>query len=265
VTLTWDDDDPTRTQLTRRNLTRKEIDEADFKAYIASSSSESDSDQEGRKTDRDKLRALLLGGGEDRDDLPEGWGGIDEVPKGDMEITFMPGLTDRGKDKGDGEEETTLERYQRKQKEKKVRRKAEKEKSGGGKTEENDDDFFGDDSEADAEPTQTERKEKGKPKSSPQPSTTAAPKKPSTKEELSLLVAPSATTSGSELRHFDMKEVIKSEKGKKDKKKRKQKKGGDDEGEEKEDGAGFEIDVKDDRFKALHEEYEFAIDPSNPQ
>jgi len=27
----------------------------------------------------------------------------------------------------------------------------------------------------------------------------------------------------------------------------------------------FSVNVKDDRFKALHEDYTFAIDPSNPQ
>ena len=30
-------------------------------------------------------------------------------------------------------------------------------------------------------------------------------------------------------------------------------------------GENFTIDVKDDRFKALHDESEFAIDPTNPQ
>ena len=66
-------------QMTRRAFTRKEIEENDFNAYIASSS-EDESDVEaqggakgkGKKADRDRLRALLLSGG---DDLPEGWGG----------------------------------------------------------------------------------------------------------------------------------------------------------------------------------------------
>ena len=38
VKLTWDEDEPERTQVTRRALTRKEIEENDFRAYIASSS-----------------------------------------------------------------------------------------------------------------------------------------------------------------------------------------------------------------------------------
>jgi hypothetical protein len=35
--------------------------------------------------------------------------------------------------------------------------------------------------------------------------------------------------------------------------------------EEEEEEDSFTIDVKDDRFKALHEEHRFAIDPSNPR
>ena len=65
-----------------------------------------------------------------------------------------------------------------------------------------------------------------------------------------------------------MKEVLRAEKlaKSKGKGKRKGKKGKDEEVEgEAEDGRGFTMNVMDDRFAALHEEPEFAIDPSNPQ
>ena len=42
VKLTWDEDEPDRAQVTRRVLSRKEIEESDFRAYIASESSESE-------------------------------------------------------------------------------------------------------------------------------------------------------------------------------------------------------------------------------
>ena len=77
VKLTWDDDDPERNQITRRALTKKEIEENDFRAYLASSTdTESESEAPGKakgkgKADRDRLRALLLGGGDEN--LPEGW------------------------------------------------------------------------------------------------------------------------------------------------------------------------------------------------
>ena len=149
--MTWDDDDAERIKLTRRAFTRKEMEENDFRAYIASSSDdESDAEAASKgKADREKLRALLLSG---RDDLPEGWGkGFDgedvDADDVDMQVTFAPGLSEA---KG-AEDETTLEKYQRKMKEKKKRRKDEmKEKAEEQKERPDDeekDDFFGDDSE----------------------------------------------------------------------------------------------------------------------
>ena len=47
VKLTWDEDEPERALVTKRVLSRKEIEENDFRAYIASSSeSESESESE---------------------------------------------------------------------------------------------------------------------------------------------------------------------------------------------------------------------------
>jgi len=85
-------------------------------------------------------------------------------------------------------------------------------------------------------------------------------RKPSTKEELALLVAPDQPYS--ERKHFDMTAIIKSEKSRGKKlKERKKKTNGDNENELQD---GFTIDVKDERFRALHEDHAFAIDPSNP-
>ena len=210
VKLTWDGDDPQRSQVTRRALTRKEMEESDFNAYIANTSSESESDGEDRpskkdkKTSRDKMRALLLGGNDEA--MPEGWGDDGAVDDVDMEITFTPGLSD----KKIQEDETTLERYQRKVKEKRKKKKEEGTGKGDGKQLE--DDFF---------------------------------EQASDKEALD----------------EDEEEVIKSEKQKKRKKGRKAK-GDADTNEAEED---FILDVKDERFKALHEDHQFAIDPSNPQ
>ena len=41
VKLKWDEDDPERTKVLRRALTKKEIEEDDYRAYIASDSEES--------------------------------------------------------------------------------------------------------------------------------------------------------------------------------------------------------------------------------
>jgi len=163
-----------------------------------------------------------------------------------MEITFTPGLSEsKGKE---GKEETTLEKYQRKMKEKKKRRKEEgKEKEKVQKGIE--DDFFAADESTDDENGGEDDNE-----GSPSRETH------STAEELALLAA-SDNPSG-EPKHFDMKAVLKAEKSKGKRRNRvRVKKGEVQDFELQED---FSIDVKDERFKALHEDHTFAIDPSNP-
>lgn len=252
VKLTWDDDDPERNHITRRSLTKKEIEEADFKAYIASSSSESDNDPDPvskkrsqKNAQRDKLRTLLLAG--DDDELPEGWGRDDDAGKHDdvdMEITFTPGLTEAKKP----EDETTMEAYQRKMREKRKKRKEEvkvkattETNSEGGRQSEKkvsfDDDFFegasGRSSEGESEAENA----------------SGSMKRLSRTRDVDKLVP-----------RQEMKSDVKAEK--KGKKKRGKKKVIDDDDDEVQDD--FIIDVKDDRFKAIHEDHQFAIDPSNP-
>ncbi|TFY67132.1 hypothetical protein EVJ58_g1807 [Rhodofomes roseus] len=300
VKLTWDEDDPERIQLTRRTLSRKEIEENDFKAYLASSTSGSESEAEAAPTkgkgkskdaERAKLRALLLAG--DDDTLPEGWGRGKDLPRGerggeedvDMEITFTPGLSER---KDDGEE-TTLEKYKRKMKDKKKKRKEEvverRKAKGGGDDDDDDegrserkvtgDEFFAGDSEDEGSEGGDEaekrkqttkgkkdKKDKGKGKKSRRESASPPPARHvSTAEELALLAGPSGD-GANEPKHFNMKAVIKAEKSAKLKgKKRKGKKGAEEDNELQED---FSINVNDDRFKAVFDEHAFAIDPSNP-
>ncbi|KAI6029460.1 hypothetical protein BKA83DRAFT_110229 [Pisolithus microcarpus] len=201
VKLTWDEEDPERSRLTRCALSRKDIEDADFRAYIASSS-ESDDERDdsdskvSKKGERERLRALLLR--RNHDGLPEGWDHAQETEKDgeagsdvDMEITFTPGLSMA---KG-SEDQTTLERYEQKVKEKRRRKKEARRAAAAEDT-----------AEAD-------------------PHTEGV--KPKTRKK----------------RHNANKEH-------------------EDDSEAEED---FSIDVKDDRFKALHDDHQFAIDPSNPQ
>ncbi|KAF8317357.1 hypothetical protein DL93DRAFT_2110555 [Clavulina sp. PMI_390] len=163
VKLTWDDDDAQRVKVTRKKLTKKQMEENDYRAYIASSSEHSSSDNDDEEDDVDnqgadatneanpdasttsadppkraskpskaerraKLRELLL----NNDELPEGWGNIDGNAAGgsdkDLQVTFTPGLSSRNQADSDNDEEneTTLERYQRRQREKKAAKKAKK-------------------------------------------------------------------------------------------------------------------------------------------
>ncbi|ELU41528.1 pre-rRNA-processing protein ESF1 [Rhizoctonia solani AG-1 IA] len=265
VKLTWDDDDPERNKITRRRMTRKEVEEEDFRALLASSSEDDDENEtplEGKRQDRETLRGLLLGG--DNDDLPEGWGDDGGNNKsGDLEITFMPALS--SKTPIDEEEETTLDRYKRKQKEKRQQKKSKRDadptlaKDDG----ESGDDFFGNDGEDEVVPPPA--KPGNKPKGSNLSDSTQEDRKVLNDAELELLLAPDPNTAaGTEPKHFDMRAVIKAEKASRSGKKsrRRDKKGVN--MNEAEDGRDFHIDVKDERFAALHEDHAFAIDPSNP-
>ncbi|OCB88303.1 hypothetical protein A7U60_g4505 [Sanghuangporus baumii] len=285
VTLKWDEDDPERDKLLRRALSKKEIEEDDFRAYIASSSSEDEEEENETKNnskskaERERLRKLLLGGGgaNDQEDANP-FVDEDKGAEGDVEITFMPGLSETNVNAG---EETTIEAYRRKQKEKRLARekeKKEKENQGddkekdakGKKNRPIDDDFFaagsGSESSEGAKEGLDSRKKskksnfkKDREKESQVPDVEI---RPATEAELSLLVAPDDVSS--EHKHFDMKAVLKAEKSKRKKRDRKKKNkgaGGEDEDEIQGD---FQIDVKDERFRALHEDHTFAIDPSNP-
>ena len=239
--------------------------------------------KQSREERRANLRGLLL----NKDELPEGWGNIDgglEDKEGELEVTFTPGLSTRNADDDqDNDNETTLERYKRRQREKKAARKAAREAKMVAKTDHKSasdagankgapvakDDFFGEDSDGE-EPTSVEDSQQRKKGSKKGQKRSPSPMpEPSTKEELALLLAPENARNGP--KHFDMKEVIRAEKNQKKKgkdrfkkKKRKDIDGVEGEGN-KEDGSGFSIDVADSRFAALHEEPEYAIDPSHPQ
>jgi len=184
-----------------------------------------------------------------------------------MEITFTPGLSEvKDKDK----EETTLEKYERKMKEKRKKRKeelkekaVEKEQGGKGRI---DDDFFDAGSEEEEnDMVQRSNRDKGKKKGKDRKDRKIPPvpvighRHESTSEELALLAA--SDNPNTEPKHFNLKSVLKAEKKSKGKGKKSKKTAQLDDNEIQQD---FTIDVKDDRFKALHEDHVFAIDPSNP-
>ncbi|KDR84931.1 hypothetical protein GALMADRAFT_107424 [Galerina marginata CBS 339.88] len=257
VKLTWDDDDPERNHVTRRALTRKEIEESDFKAYLANSSSEEEEEDKApkkkdKKASRDKLRSLLLGGNDDA--MPEGWGDEDGANEDiDMEITFTPGLS-----KKEQKDETTLEKYQRKMKDKRKKRKDEVKEVA--KDKKLDDDFFEAGSDDEQKEGDEQQKHLGKTKKGQKKEENdqdPPTRSEATAEELALLTA--SDNPNTEPKHFNLKSVIKAEKHKK---RRKGKKGKtEDDNEAQED---FVVDVKDERFKVLFEDHQFAIDPTNP-
>lgn len=238
----------------------------DLKEYLASSDSEDEGDAEELKN---KYRALLnLGGkigGKEKGEVT-----------GDMEITFTSGLMgDNKDDKKPDHEETTIETYKRKEKERmKARKEAYKAKKDGLDTngeeadegkdsaEEGEDLGFDDPFFQDEEPTVTKKDKKKQDKEAKKKE---AAEKAAQRAELQLLMMDDedeTAIAGGNMKHFNMREVVKAEKEKKLKKrKRGGKKAADAEGVQD----GFEADVKDPRFAAIFSEHEFAIDPTNPR
>ncbi|CCG81215.1 Pre-rRNA-processing protein esf1 [Taphrina deformans PYCC 5710] len=240
VKLTWDNDDPKKAQFAKKAFSKAEMDDMELKAYLASSDSEDGEDATALKS---KWKALLKAG-EDSDE--------EEKPSGDMEITFSAGLSTNQKDNDevDPENETTIEKYKRKDAEKKQRRRENKGLAAG--TEEKvdlgfDDPFF---SEA---PSKSKKKE-AKP-------TVDREKEAKEKAELDLLVMDDKDTDGRD--HFDLKNILRSEKQAGKKRHRRSKK------EEPREGLqdDFDIDVKDPRFAAAfdNENHHFALDPTSSQ
>lgn len=250
---------------------------------------------------RDKLRNLFgldkAGGTK----LKAWDGGKASKTSEEMQITFAPALTDaKSRLNGDNDDrdkdETAIETYKRKDKERRERKKAERKAKRNGITlapegEEGpefggqddgpggfDDAFFAEDADEafaafDAGEdlmSDDEGNRKKKDKNELKPKLNKKQKRAAKEAEelknaeaqasLSLLVASDSDDPDRAGKHFDMRAILKAEKnaGKKHGGKGKGKKGekmvGDD---------TFEIDVKDDRFKSLHEDFDFAIDPTD--
>lgn len=252
---------------------------------------------------REKLRSLF--GLDSSSRTTTGWDGgkIAKKGQGGMEITFAPALNDaKGDDNDDDDDrdETAIETYKRKEKERRERKKAERkakrdgivlpavgeegpefggEDAGPGGF---DDDFFAEDNEDafaafDAgDDLRADGKKKvrdgrgGKVEVAPKLSKKERRLAKETKEvedhaaqaSLALLVDSDSDDDPERSgKHFDMRAILKAEKNAGKKKAGKGRKSVVTE-ERKDD---FVIDVKDDRFKGVYEDSNYAIDPTNPR
>lgn len=282
VKLTWDQDDPNRAKITRRALTREEIEDADFGNLVAASSDEEVEDEEPEeempaekkskklkaKERKEKLRSLLLQAEDENGDI---WGkqgsawqeeladlkGEKAAKEDAVEITFKPGLSKDAED----ENLTSLERYKLRMKEKKREKKEKMElkraQKEDGKKSKPKDDFFGDsDSDSDEEVPARSKKDKG---AKSKPAATKAAPAADDDSKMDGIVEDDVH------HHFNMKDVLAAEKaqkaGKKRSRKRKGKAGPDHEPELGPDG--FKVDVSDPRFSAIYSEPAFALDPTH--
>lgn len=314
VKLTWDQDDPNRVKVLRRAMTKQEIEEDDFKAYLASGTDDDASELEdeestshkaktvkakGAKLEGKALRDLLLNGGDDEADVwgkhggtGNPFGALEAEDHGDeggeMEITFKSGLTMKGGPAANDDlDETTIERYRRRMKEKVNRKKEKKELRAGTRAAKDaeaadgkhvprradeDDEFFNDDNAAgedeflQAAPEKSIKEKKPSIKPAKQDKRSS---KPDAEEKAGRSAATfedlDALAGIDEAKHFSMRDIVKAEKDAGKKKRKRNKKSNAVEKEVELGDEGFDINVKDDRFKVLHEEPAFAIDPSNPQ
>ncbi|KAL4896225.1 uridine kinase family-domain-containing protein [Aspergillus ambiguus] len=295
VKLTWDMEDKSRKEAQARAFrgSRKEIDENDLKAYLASDSSgEEEDEDEGavevvdttkgdgssskiskKEEERQRMRALLGLSGEPSHSSKS------DAPVGEMEVTFTSGLAGGPQRDSIFEnepqiEETTIERYIRKERERKKRRKEKLKaaKQDGPVTEDEeknaesgddkpapeedlgfDDPFFDDPSGK--ESAAARRKEEKRKKRAERAAEEAA--EASKRAELELLMV---DEDQSGMKHFNMTEIEKAEKQARKKKKGKGK--GKQVPEVQDD---FQMNVSDPRFSRLFESHEFAIDPTNPR
>jgi hypothetical protein len=280
VNIAWDDDEPLRVKTLHRKFDPDQLNEMDFKAYLASDDEVSDGDDDDdddsqengedgenkKKGLREKYRALLLESGdpseerEDKDDK-------------DMEITFHTGLEELSKrilekSKKNNSEETVWEAYLRKRSEKRKARKNLANRSSEDKTSSSDgedandeekdnlsDDFFLDDESVDTGKktgltvNSSNMKKAGK-KETKLKSLSAKLKEEedASKAELELLLADDHGFENG-VRGYNLK--AKKSKGR------------------KQDVLSEDklptVDCDDPRFSALFTSHHFAIDPTDPQ
>lgn len=279
VKLTWDvDPEEVKRKESIKNAfsgSRADIAENDLRVYLASDSEDEEEEEDAAEetTAASKLSKKELA----RKKMREALGLSDEPadkssnlgPMGDMEITFTPALTEGSGKKKNPEDETTAEKYIRKERERKARKKEQAAaKAGNDNTNAEDepqedlgfdDPFFTID-----EPKQTSKAQMHKEERRKKREAREAEEKKSAvdRAQLELLMADNHDEETGHLAHFNMDEILKAEKNKKKKKGKKGKKENENAGGLQED---FKMDVGDDRFKAVFEDHEFAIDPSNPK
>ncbi|KAF4998300.1 hypothetical protein FGRMN_3349 [Fusarium graminum] len=294
VKLTWDmhPEESSRKDSINRAFTgsRNDLEENDLRAYLASDSEDEEEEEEEveeateeQGEDEPKLSKKELARRKMRAALglsEEPTKSSKKAPVGDMEITFTPALSESAPKKT-AEEETTIEKYKRREKERKEQKreaararragvdpKAEVEEvmevdeapEGEGDDLGFDDPFFTSAEPAAVSKTSVRKADRIKKREARE---AAEAEDKLQKKKLESVMADANEDQADHLDHFDMNEILRLEKAKRKKGKAKKK------ALAKESRGGlqeeFNMDVGDDRFKAVFESHEYAIDPSNPK
>lgn len=240
VKLTWDETPKERQNLASRQFSQKEIDEMDFKAYLASDTEESE--EEANDDAKNKYKNLLGGLSFGKDVSKD----REEEEDVDMEITFNPGLDEQAPeaDQKTEEEESTIAAYKRKEKERRKRRMEKfKKEQEENKAE---------------EPEQTDNKSKNKNKNKHNKNNKNSIQDEKNKAELELIMMDEENKDQKE--HFSMRDIVKAEKLKNRKKNKKNAKI---DTEMTQDN--FKPDLNDSRFDEIFENHDYAIDPTSSE
>ncbi|KAF3790993.1 Pre-rRNA-processing protein [Nymphaea thermarum] len=274
VQLSWDNDEPERIKSLRQKLSQKQLDEMEFKDFLASDDEESDDDDEDedegndgdlemqsmsdkidrKQKKRDKLLALLQSGD----------GSEDSKDDMDMEVTFntdLEGISKRFLEREKNKDsESVWEAYLRKRREKrKARKRGGKSSSEDDSSDTNeevadqDDDFFVDEElDADDNLDLAEKKRSSKKKSAVHKDgknkISETKEQVASKEELELLLADDNATT-TKVKGYNLK-------SKKKKGKRK---------DVLSDDELPEVDYDDPRLSALFTSPLYALDPTDPR
>lgn len=285
VNLTWDETDQDRIKVTMRNPSQSgkktdDVNEEDFKAFLASSSeeeadddddkplvgvdnNEDDDEDDNEENQIQKYRSLLQSLDDDKNRKKK-----KEV---EMEVTWEPGLKEATekilKKKEKTKDQTPWQQYLMKKKEKRQKKKEErmnKKVTSDQAPEEEpaafsddelpsdtaDDSFFKQSLDSDEE---TEKKPKESKKSKKKEKKKKRDQKPINKDaegELELLMMEEEADNR---KHFNLKSIMKESTKKKKP------------SQDSKEGDDFQIDVKDDRFGAIYDSYHYNIDPSAPE
>lgn len=284
VNLTWDETDQDRIKVTMRNPSQSgkktdDVNEEDFKAFLASSSEEEADDEDDKPLvgvdnieddDEDdneenqiqKYRSLLQSLDDDKNRKKK-----KEV---EMEVTWEPGLKETTekilKKKEKTKDQTPWQQYLMKKKEKRQKKKEErinkKVTSDQAPEEEpaafsddelpsdtTDDPFFKQNLDSDDE-TEKKPKESKKSKKKEKKKKDQKPVNKDAEGELELLMMEEEADNR---KHFNLKAIMKESTKKKKP------------SQDSKDSDDFQIDVKDDRFGAIYDSYHYNIDPSAPE
>lgn len=261
--LSWDEDEvDERLVLTKRKFGKKELENIDYDAYLASSTDDSEmSDAEDTLTAKRNALRMLVKETTEAEDA--------EIPEENMEITWNVGLKEKTEGLLQAREEKIAEsrmnmgeKLEKKRRDKKKARKAElKQKLAGGKgnkgSEDESDDSLPDDpyfhqdlGDEYAPRKSTERGKKSK------KAVTDVQIMSESADEGDLVTLADMSDS----KHFNMTEIIKRNKLVKSTSKRSKKKLS-----EMKDSDEFKLNVNDNRFAAVFTDEKYSIDPTKPE